>query len=93
MSGKNDTLTKLAQNADVLVAHHAIPEGAEGVARQLHMPPSVISKIAAEANVNQLVLSHRMQRTLGEEQRTSAIIEQAYKKRYYFAEDLQCFSL
>jgi len=92
MSGKNNTLTKLAQKADILVAHHAIPEGTKGIARNLHMPPSVIGKIAADAEVKQLVLSHRMLRTLGEEQRTSDIIRKIYKKPYHFAEDLQCFS-
>jgi ribonuclease BN (tRNA processing enzyme) len=92
MSGKNNTLTRLAQKADILVAHHAIPEGTKGIARNLHMPPSVIGKIAAEAEVKQLVLSHRMLRTLGEEQRSSGIIRKIYKKPFHFAEDLQCFS-
>lgn len=51
MNNDNHTLTHLAKNADVLVAHHAIPEDAVGVARNLHMPPSVIGQIASQAKI------------------------------------------
>jgi len=51
---------------DLFVAHNAVPEDATGVERRLHMPPSVIGTTAAHAHVKQLVLSHRMLRTLGE---------------------------
>lgn len=64
-NGDGDGLTQLAMNADLFVAHNAVPEGATGVERRLHMPPSVIGTIAANANVKELVLSHRMLRTLG----------------------------
>ncbi len=69
-----DGLTQLALNADLFVAHNAVPEGATGVERRLHMPPSVIGAIAANAHVKQLVLSHRMLRTLGKERETEAEI-------------------
>ena len=39
-------LTQLAANADLFVAHNAVPEGAVGIERKLHMPPSVIGQIA-----------------------------------------------
>ncbi len=91
MNGDNHTLVKLAAGSDLLVAHNAIPEGATGVARRLHMPPSVIGKIAAGARVKQLVLSHRMQRTLGREAQTRQIIEQDYRGPIEFADDLDCF--
>jgi len=91
MNNDNDTLTPLAKQADLLVAHHAIPEAASGVARNLHMPPSVIGKIAARAQVKQLVLSHRMNRTLGEEQDSMTRIRQHYSGLVKFADDLQCF--
>ena len=54
-------------DADLFIAHNAVPEGATGVERRLHMPPSVIGTTAANAHVKQLVLSHRMLRTLGPE--------------------------
>ncbi len=91
MNNQNDTLATLAKQADLLVAHHAIPEQAGTIARRLHMPPSVIGQIAAEARVKQLVLSHRMNRTLGREQASTALIRQAYNGPMHFAEDLQCY--
>lgn len=91
MNNDNDTLSALANKADLLVAHNAVPEGATGVARNLHMPPSVIGQIAAKAQVKQLVLSHRMKRTLGNEQDTEKHIRKAYQGPLQFADDLQCF--
>jgi ribonuclease BN (tRNA processing enzyme) len=68
-NGEGESLTRLASNADLFVAHNAVPEGATGVERNLHMPPSSIGAIAANAKVKQLVLSHRMLRTLGKGRR------------------------
>jgi len=77
-NGEGEGLVRLAKNADLFIAHNAVPEGATGVERSLHMPPSVIGQIAKDANVKRLVLSHRMLRTLGKEDQTQAEI----KKRY-----------
>jgi ribonuclease BN (tRNA processing enzyme) len=92
-NGDNGNLEKLAKQAHLLVAHHAAPEGASGVERKLHMPPSVIGRIAAEANVKSLVLSHRMVRTLGREAESQAAIAAAYHGPINFANDLSCFEL
>jgi len=75
-SGKGDGLTQLALDADLFVAHNAVLEGATGVESRLHMPPSVIRTIAANAHVKRLVLSHRMLRTLGSEKETQAETQQ-----------------
>jgi ribonuclease BN (tRNA processing enzyme) len=91
MNGDYGTLAGLARNADLLVAHHAIPEGATGVARNLHMPPSVIGRVAASARVRQLVLSHRMNRTLGREPESTRWIRRDYQGPMVYADDLQCF--
>ena len=93
MNNDNHTLEHLAKQADILVAHNAIPEGLGGVARNLHMPPSVIGQIAAKANVKHLVLSHRMKRTLGQavEKITTSEIRKSYQGPLQFADDLQCF--
>jgi len=93
MNNDNHTLASLAKHADILVAHNAVPEGATGVARNLHMPPSVIGEIAAQAEVKRLVLSHRMKRTLGKEQETTEQIRKSYQGPIEFADDLQCFEL
>ncbi len=85
-------LAKLAAGADLLVAHHAVAEDAQGVERSLHMPPSVIGRIAKEANVKQLVLSHRMRRTLGREEEALEQIRRHYVGPAVFANDLDCFA-
>lgn len=92
-NGDGDGLTHLASNADLFVAHNAVPEGATGVERHLHMPPSVIGTIAANAHVKQLVLSHRMLRTLGKEKEnaTQTEIKRRFSGPIVFANDLDCF--
>jgi ribonuclease BN (tRNA processing enzyme) len=92
-NGDGEGLTQLAINADLLVAHNAVPEGAAGVERRLHMPPSVIGTTAANAHVKQLVLSHRMLRTLGpkKQEQTQAEIKRSYSGPLAFANDLDCF--
>jgi ribonuclease BN (tRNA processing enzyme) len=92
-NGEGDGLTHLAKNADLFVAHNAVPEGATGVERRLHMPPSVIAEIAANAQVKQLVLSHRMLRTLGSENETETEIRRRYSRLITFANDLDCFPI
>jgi ribonuclease BN (tRNA processing enzyme) len=84
-------LTQLAANADLFIAHNAVPESATGVERNLHMPPSVIGQIAGDAHVKHLVLSHRMLRTLGKEKQTQAEIEKRFSGPMEFANDLDCF--
>lgn len=91
MNDDKHTLEILAADSDILLAHNAIPEEATGVARQLHMPPSIIGRIAAQARAKQLVLSHRMQRTLGREQQTLSNIRRNYQGPIAFADDMDCF--
>lgn len=93
MNGDFKTLEKLAKNTDLLVAHHAVPEGASGVARSLHMPPSVIADIADNTQAKQLVLSHLMKRTIGREKETQKIVAGRYQGEVHFANDLDCFTV
>ena len=92
-NGDGEGLVRLAKDADLFIAHNAVPEGAQGVERRLHMPPSVIGQIAADAHVKSLVLSHRMLRTLGKEEQTKAEIRKRYSGPLAFANDLDCFAL
>jgi len=94
-NGKGDGLTQLARGADLFVAHNAVPEDATGVERRLHMPPSVIGATAAKAQVRQLVLSHRMLRTLGDDQEaaTRTEIQRSYSGPLAFSNDLDCFDV
>ena len=90
-NGDGDGLTQLASDADLFIAHNAVPEGATGVERRLHMPPSVIGMTAANAHVKQLILSHRMLRTLGRESQTQTEIQRHFSGPVVFANDLDCF--
>ncbi len=89
--GEGEALFRLATKADLFVAHNAVPEGATGVARRLHMPPSVIATIAKKAGVRRVVLSHRMLRTLGREDESLRVIREQYAGPVAFANDLDCF--
>jgi ribonuclease BN (tRNA processing enzyme) len=90
-NGDGEGLVRLASKADLFIAHNAVPEGATGIERRLHMPPSVIGQIAADAHVQYLVLSHRMLRTLGKEEQTLSAIKKRYLGPVKFANDLDCF--
>jgi ribonuclease BN (tRNA processing enzyme) len=92
-NGEGEGLRQLAANSDLFIAHNAVPEGATGVERNLHMPPSVIGRIAEKARVKHLVLSHRMLRTLGKEDQTRSEIKKRYSGPVEFANDLDCFPL
>ena len=92
-NGQNGQLEKLAAGADLLVAHNAVPETAQGVEVRLHMPPSVIGRIAGEAKVKNLLLSHRMRRTLGRETETETEIRANYSGPLQFADDLDCVTI
>jgi ribonuclease BN (tRNA processing enzyme) len=90
-NGEGEGLTQLAANADLFIAHNAVPEGATGFERNLHMPPSVIGQIAGNAKVKHLIISHRMLRTLGKEDQTQFEIRKRFSGPMDFANDLDCF--
>ena len=91
-NGRGDALARLAQGADLFIAHNAVPEGASGIERELHMDPTTIGQIAHQAQVKHLVLSHRMQRTLGKEEETLAALRRYYTGPAQFANDLDCLT-
>lgn len=91
MNNDYQTLEKLALDSDILVMHNAVPETAKGVAAHLHMTPSQIGQIAELAKVKQLVISHRMKRTIGKESDAERKIKQSYQGPVLFADDLDRF--
>lgn len=93
MNNSYATLAGLAKGSDLLVANNVIPEDATGAARFLHMPPSEIGKIAAASEVGELILSHRMLRTLGREADTVREIQRYYSGPLRFADDMDSFTL
>lgn len=92
-SNRKNVVAKFAKDADALIVHHAVPEGARGEAREYHAVPSQLGRIAAEANVRMLVLGHRTTRTMGVESFSRAAIEAHYQGPLIFANELQCWGL
>ena len=89
-NGSDPAFTEFAADADVLVMHMVIPEDAEGVARRLHAPPSVIGEIAGKAAPGKLVLSHFMARSLRDLDGNVALVKERYPGEVLIAEDLAC---
>ncbi len=87
MSNRFDAFAGLAEGVDLLVLHNAVPENAGRIARNLHMPPSEIGRIASEAGAKRVVLSHFMNRTLGREEQTLTEIREFYHGPVELAKD------
>jgi len=88
-----NVMPEFARGADVLIATHAIAENARGNQRELHVLPSQLGRIAAQAEVRMLVLSHRMNRTRGRESQSRGHIEENYDGHILFANDGECWGL
>jgi ribonuclease BN (tRNA processing enzyme) len=93
MSNQYNTLKNLALGSDLLVINNAIPEQAQGAARNLHMPPSEIGKIAKQAKVKKVLLSHFMNRTINTQLQSVEIINNFFDGTVLVAEDLKRISL
>lgn len=92
-SADNAAFEKLITGADLLVAHHALPErGFDGVTH-LHRTPSQIGELAAGAGVKRLVLSHHMQRALRDLDAGLKAIRSHYDGPIEVADDLSCYPL
>ena len=92
-NGQNPQFAALIKGADVLIMDHAVPEQTDEVSGELHARPSEIGKLAAEAGVGKLVLSHNMARSLSHLDENLALIRQRYKGPVTVAEDLMCLDL
>ena len=64
-----------------------------GAARKLHAPASVIGQVAEKSNVETLVLSHFMSRSLNDLDNSLAKIRLKFTGDIILAEDLQCIGL
>lgn len=88
-----NVMPEFAKDADALVFNHAIPENSRGTARDLHILPSQIGRIANQADARMVVLGHRMNRTRGRESQTRDHIAKAYSGYVLFANDGECWGL
>lgn len=92
-NNEDKSLEHLCKDADLFVAHHAVPQDTNRYAKDLHMTPEIIGEIANKAKVKKVLLSHRMKRTLGNEEKSLKIIKKNYKGEVIFAEDGMKLSL
>jgi ribonuclease BN (tRNA processing enzyme) len=83
-NGTNPKFVDFAKNANVLIMHLAIAAGATS---PLHAAPAVVGRIAREADVGRLIVSH-----IGQFDLDTAIAElkQSYKGPLTVGADLQC---
>ncbi len=93
MSNHNNSLAKLAQGSEMLVANNTIKEEATDRAKNMHMPPSEIGKIAAQAKVKKLLLAHLMHSSLPYLDQTTSVIKKTYQGPVLVAEDLMLIDL
>ncbi len=92
-NGSSKEFIDFAKNATVLVMHMPVPEGVTGTGRNLHAPPSVIGDIATQAQVEQLVLSHFMARSLRDLDGNVSIIRSRFEGAVLIANDLDCIAV
>ena len=92
-NGSSEKFIDFANDASVLVMHMPVPENVSGVGRALHAPPSVIGEIAATADVDTLVLSHFMARSLSNFADNLAIVQSEFDGPIIVADDLDCIAV
>lgn len=79
-----------AREADLLVMTMAVPEAVEGPAARLHAVPSRIGRVAADAGVRRLLLSHLMSRSIAALDDSVGRVRRAFGGDVVVAEDLLC---
>ena len=89
-NGSSDEFIDFAADAALLVMHLPIPEGATGVATQLHARPSDVARVAQAAGAGSLLLSHFMARSLSDLDANVDIVRAGYDGEVVVASDLAC---
>lgn len=92
-NGGDPAFTAFARDASILVMHMVVPENAAGVGRRLHAPPSVIGRIAGQAQPDRLLLSHFMARSLRDLDGNMALVRKGFSGDIVVAEDLLCVGM
>ena len=92
-NNRKNLIPEFAKDADALVVSHTIPEVARGAARDVHLLPSQIGRIAKQADVRMVILGQRMNRTRGRESQTREAIEPNYTGPLIYSNDLECWGL
>lgn len=88
MNGSSGNLERLAKKTNLLVANNAIPNNTAKNAQFLHMIPATIGKIAQQAQVKKLLMSHFMLRTIKLKQQSIDAVKKYYSGETLLAKDL-----
>ncbi|MEM9316369.1 MAG: MBL fold metallo-hydrolase, partial [Pseudomonadota bacterium] len=91
--GYGDALAEFAEDADLLVLHMPIPDGAGRAARALHATPARLGEIADEAGAEHVLLSHFMARSLAKLDENLASLQASYTGETTIGRDLLCLPL
>jgi ribonuclease BN (tRNA processing enzyme) len=90
-NGDDPEFANFARDADLLVMHMAIPQGAGEAARRLHATPDEIGGLAASAGAKALLLSHFMARSLRTLDDNLSRVRARFKGPVFVAADLGCY--
>lgn len=89
----NPAMAEFSAGAQVLVAHMAIPQDAGNIAKRLHRTPQSWGELGSEAHVEQMVLSHWMQRSLRNQSENVEWVQKNFSGPVHIASDLDCIVL
>lgn len=92
-NGSSAAFWSFSRDADLLVAHLAVPEDVGGPARTLHATPSRIGDGASQANVGHLLLSHLMTRSEATLDDNLSIVHKRFDGEIALARDLACIAV
>ncbi|WP_067659144.1 MBL fold metallo-hydrolase [Ferrimonas marina] len=88
-------LKAMADEADIIIAHNALPQSYSGPVERLHMKPDAIATIVGQSKASTLVLSHFLDRTATSsvQQETQVVLAASFKDEIAFAQDFDCYPL
>jgi len=89
----SDKLPALARGANTLVAHLSSDKSRSSDKQDLLKSAQNAGQIAHSAGAKRLIISRRLQATLGHEQEMLTAIQKTFHGEVRFADDLSCFGL
>lgn len=92
-NGHREGFSDFAKGADILVMPAAIDDDADDVSKFLHVTPTLVGELAAQANPKMLVLNHFMGKALMDKSLNVATIKKYYHGTLYEGRDLSCFTI
>ena len=92
-TGSDPSFIDFARGVDILVIHMTITEGASGQLAQLHARPSVWGRMATEAEVGRVLVSHISTSSPQVLESSLAVLRENYNGPVTVGEDLLCLEI